>query len=153
MIEAPTTVEDIKTIEPTTHQDRVFVAQLGKPEAALFLRTYARTLKDEGKPIAICGVTPVWTGVGDLWVVMSDEAYRQAAVTARHLRQLTEDAREVILAHRLQATVADDNERMMTFLKKLGFEQEGCLRAYYEPGRDYLMFSKIWREPLEVKAA
>lgn len=151
MIERPTTVEDVRSIEPSTHQDRLYAQQLGRDEAALFLKTYAVTLEHEDKPVAIGGVTPMWTGVGDLWVIMTDEAYRQPAVTARHLRLLVDQAREVILAHRLQATVAVGHERMAAFLEHLDFKQEGILRAYYEPDKDYWLYAKVWREPLKVQ--
>ena len=150
---APATVEDVQLIEPATHFDRTWAFQLGRQECAAFLHAYARTLTYEGKPIAIGGVSPVWAGVGDLWVVMSDEGYQHPTILARHFRQLIQQAREVILAHRLQAAVHTKNKRQMNFLEKLGFEQEGVLRGYYEPDEDYHLYSIVWREAEKREAA
>lgn len=96
--------------------------------------------------IAIIGMVPVWFGVGEIWLLTTDEVSRNRAFFHRATIRMMREARIVYNLHRLQATVHDGNELAKNWIERLGFEFEGRHKQYGPDKSDHLRYAKTWPE-------
>jgi ribosomal protein S18 acetylase RimI-like enzyme len=140
------THSDLNNIDPAAKFGKAWQVLLGQPGADAYLEVYGRTLVLDGTPIAIMGFMPLWAGVGDCWVILSDEAYRHPRTICRHMVKAINICRDVLKIHRLQASCRVDDDRQEAFFERFGFELEGIARGYYEQDRDYKLYARVWRD-------
>ena len=100
------------------------------------------------RPVAAAGVVPLWSGVGQGWL-MVDEVLpdRMGLLLAmrRGLREIVESGP----FHRVQADVRKDFLLGQRLLRVLGFTEEGPLWAYSSDGVDHVRFSLVSRELID----
>ncbi len=93
------------------------------------------------KVVAMGGIVPIWPGRGMAWMWMSD-------VSGRHMVKIHREVEKFLIKspfRRVEATVDIGFEPGVRWMKMLGFELEGYLRAYKPDGGDMLMFARVRR--------
>jgi hypothetical protein len=95
-----------------------------------------------GTDVVACGgVFTLWPGVGEAWIVGSDMVTEYALSFHRavktHLWALCKSGEY----HRIQCIVRDSFKGSHPWVKRLGFQWEGKLRAYSPEGHDCHMYS------------
>jgi hypothetical protein len=93
------------------------------------------------KVVAMGGIAPIWPGRGMAWMWMSD-------VSGRHMVKIHREVEKFLIKspfRRVEATVDIGFEPGVRWMKMLGFELEGYLRAYKPDGGDMLMFARVRR--------
>lgn len=94
--------------------------------------------------VCICGVTPMWPGVGEIWFVGTNlikqhrvEFYK---IARRGLMFLVNHSRY----HRLQCAIISTNDRYEKFVEHFGFKREGVMLKYSPQKEDYIRYAKIF---------
>ena len=116
--------------------DEMKVADIG-PCGSLWL---------DGEPLAAIGLTPVWDGVAEAWMMVAPVRFEKhwLPVVRYTLRKLHEYRVELEL-HRVQATVLTNFAAARCFIewKPLGFKFEGEMRGYFPSGADALRYAWV----------
>lgn len=100
-----------------------------------------------GDEIAGCfGVSLMWGGVAEATLVPSDVFYKYPKLFTRFTRDLLDVAAETYNIHRIQALCMKKYPKHGRFVRALGFEYEGTVRAYDSEYNDYEMYAKFWRQ-------
>lgn len=93
------------------------------------------------KVVAMGGVIPIWPGRGAAWMWMAD-------VSGRHMVKIHRAVENFLIQspfRRVEATVDIGFEPGIRWMKMLGFELEGYLKAYKPDGGDVLSFARVRR--------
>lgn len=104
------------------------------------------TLVHDFKVIAIIGVYDIWEGVAEVFVLPS--IYVQTCPMQffyQVRRVLKQICRDTTLLHRVQTRSLDD-EPTNRWMRLLGFESEGVLKAFTPQKRDYRMWAITWAQ-------
>lgn len=135
----PEHLELIKPVEPLMRQKaRIVVPFYAGRGPALSI------VNGHNKVFAVCGVClSFWQGIGEAWAVVSQEADENPMGIIRAFRRGVEYIENTTGLRRVQATVRSDWGQGVRFVKLLGFEFEGRLRAYGPDGRDHDMYSRV----------
>ncbi len=96
-----------------------------------YLRGPAFTGWNNGEVIAIAGVTIMWPGTGEAWVLFSED-YRKHTMfihreSLRHLGWIAEKFK----LKRIQACALKESESANRWLEHLGFNAEGDMPNYF----------------------
>jgi len=96
----------------------------------------------DGKPVAVFGMVPIWSGVGEAWMI-ADDAARKHPIRMTKIARLVMDILMISEGlRRLQITVRTTDRRAEKWARAIGFEQEAVLRAYGPDGVDYLIMAR-----------
>jgi RimJ/RimL family protein N-acetyltransferase len=99
----------------------------------------AWTAEHDGQVLAIAGLAPQWENRALAWALVSDNAGAHFKGIHRAVsRFLT-----VCDFNRVEANVDVGFEAGERWMKLLGFEYEGYLKAYRPDGQDMLLFAKV----------
>lgn len=98
---------------------------------------------DEGRIVFFGGLTLLWPGVAEAWSVMSDLVEEYPLAVVRECRRRIDEAFETQGLRRVQAIIADDNQRALKMMRLAGFEVEGLLRAYAPDGKDCFILGRL----------
>jgi len=97
----------------------------------------------DGNIVGVGGVDEMWTGVGEVWLMLSYETDRYPKraykVIRDGLKQLIEDNG----FWRTQAWGRIDFDRAHTLFKHLGFKPEGIAKKYTPDGVDAILYAKV----------
>jgi len=120
---------------------------LGDYETEL-IRVYAKcgpayTALDGNAIIGIAGVVILWPGVGEAWVYANPEIRRYPKTIHRAVKEKLDEIIAGYGLHRVQAFVLSDFETGIRWVKRLGFEEEGLMRAYTPDGKDCIRFARV----------
>mgnify|MGYP003149623582 CR=1 FL=1 len=96
-----------------------------------------------GHLIGAGGIYPVWDGLGEAWVLPSEQVARYKKSFVRLIREGIDRMTAEFEFRRVQATARADAQTAQRFLEFLGFEREGLLRAYGPDGADHVLFAKL----------
>lgn len=106
---------------------------------ALSHQGYAWTVEHNDEILMVGGIIKMWEGRGQLWALVSK--YAGAHMVGLH---------RVVLEHiaqygfnRVEATVDVGFKEGVRWIKMLGFEFEGYMKAYRPDGSDMLLFARI----------
>jgi hypothetical protein len=100
----------------------------------------SRTLIHDGHIIACTGLVPMWEGVCEVWQIPSVYVAKYKIAYVKAFRALIARYAEKYRIRRMQThSPADDLHD--TWMRCMGFECEGTLKAYNRFGEDY----RIWR--------
>lgn len=99
----------------------------------------AWTAEDDGEIIGIAGLAPQWENRAIAWALISASAGKRFQVIHRAVKRFL----DVSPFRRIEANVDVGFEQGERWMKMLGFEYEGYLRAYRPDGADMLLFSRI----------
>ena len=97
------------------------------------------------KPIAAGGVSPLWDGCAEGWVLASKDIYKYPITFARTIKVRTDYLCKNNFVKRLQTSVKADCEIAIRFAKWLGFKPEGLMKHYGPDGSDYYRFARIFK--------
>ncbi len=95
-----------------------------------------------GEVVACAGVMLLWDRVGEAWAVTSPLVHEYASyfhkATKDHLAKIINQYR----LERVQAFVDKEHKVAMKWAERLGFEQEGEMRKFFQ-GRTYYRYARI----------
>ena len=96
-----------------------------------------------GRPLAVFGCIPLWTGVGEAWLITD----KDLSSIARPFHRVTKKMFDIFMAElnlvRLQVTVHSSNLQAVKWIKTLYFKEEGRLEKYGPDGKDFFMYARI----------
>lgn len=99
-----------------------------------------------GEIVGVGGVTILWEGVGDFWIILSKNAERDGVHGIIALSAISQRVDKIIKKyklHRAQAAIRTNFPRAIKMIEYLGFEREGLLRGYCPDGGDVWMYAKL----------
>lgn len=94
---------------------------------------------EDGKVIMIAGLAPQWTNRAVAWTLISESAGRHFVELHRYVDNFLDNSD----FRRVESTVDVDFEAGHRWMKMLGFEVEGYMRAYKPDGGDMVLYSRI----------
>lgn len=100
----------------------------------------------DGKIVGVGGISMLWKGVGELWLILTKDSNREGAhglVAFDAIRKKIDEIIEENDIVRAQATARLDNPKAIDMLVWLGFENEGRLRKYTPDRCDVFRFARI----------
>jgi len=102
-----------------------------------------KTVLADNKPVVIGGVSNLWEGVGEGWMIASQDIRSHMFYVCKQVRKYLTKQVKLMNILRLQAVVSADNSDVYNFATKfLGFKYEGYLHHYGMDGSDQLMLAK-----------
>ncbi len=110
--------------------------------AEFYSTGFARTGLVNGHPIVCGGMMPLWPGVGEAWVIGSDELKQNIISFHRAILRF----REVVFGmglHRLQCACHADFTESRDWLERLGFVEEGLMKAFASDRSDYVRYALV----------
>jgi len=96
-----------------------------------------------GKPVAMFGCIMLWTGVAEMWSIISDDARRYPKQLTLVAKSFSDIVAQSLSLHRLQLTVRSDEPRALRWAEYLGFEIEGLMRKYSPDGADTYILARV----------
>lgn len=96
-----------------------------------------------GKPVAMFGCIMLWTGVAEMWSIISDDARHYPKQLTLVAGAFSDIVAQSLSLHRLQLTVRSDEPRALRWAKYLGFEIEGLMRKYSPDGADTYILARV----------
>jgi len=106
-----------------------------------------KTIMIDEKPVAIGGISTLWKGVGEGWMIGSQDLRQHMFYVCKQVRKYIDNQIKVMGITRLQGVVTANNKDVYNFAKKfLGMTYEGYLHRYGMDGSDQLMFAKWSKE-------
>lgn len=99
----------------------------------------AMTAEVDGKIIAIAGLAPQWEGRAIAWALLSNHS-------GDHFVRINREVRRFLIKsgiRRIEATVDVGFTQGHRWLKILGFEPEGYMKAYRPDGGDQILYSRV----------
>jgi hypothetical protein len=103
----------------------------------------AVTAMVHNKPVAMFGIVYIWSGVGEMWSIISDDARRYPKQLTIVAKEFSDIAVQSLALRRLQITVRSDEPRSLRWAEFLGFENEGLLRKYSPDGVDTYILARV----------
>ena len=103
----------------------------------------AFTFIDHGHLIAISGIQPLWSGVGEAWLMASDKLDAHKVAVARICRRWMRKIADEQDLHRVQAHMKSDWPELWRWARFLGMEYEGTVRQMTPDRQSYDMFSWV----------
>ena len=96
------------------------------------------------KPIFAIGIVILWNGVAEGWVLASQNIFEMKFLSAKTMKELTDDMCKKNKIKRLQTSVKADFKLGVRFATWLGLEVEGLKKKYGPDGSDYYQLGKIY---------
>ena len=104
----------------------------------------AYTMFMNDKPIFAIGIVILWNGVAEGWVLASQNIFEMKFLSAKTMKELTDDMCRKNKIKRLQTSVKADFKLGVRFATWLGLEIEGLKKSYGPDGSDYYQLGKIY---------
>lgn len=96
-----------------------------------------------GKIVGCAGIVPIWSGVGEAWLVVGQLIDQEGVAVARGIRRRIDDAMRRNNLHRLQASVPIIPTSAERLVRVLGFKYEGAMPAYGPNRENYYRYAKV----------
>ncbi len=96
-----------------------------------------------GEIVACGGIDPMFSGVGEVWLLLTPETDKYPIATFEIIRDGLDKIIEDSKLHRVQAWGRIGFDRAHTLFKHLGFEVEGRARSYTPDKVDCLLYAKV----------
>jgi len=96
-------------------------------------------------PIGCAGVVLPWSGVGLVWMTLSESVGRHGVWMTKTTRRFLADVIRIYALHRIEAVVMAGNIRNQQWIEHLGFrpEEQGRARKYTSDKRDMIRYERI----------
>ncbi|HIG59174.1 MAG TPA: hypothetical protein EYQ21_07280 [Flavobacteriales bacterium] len=111
---------------------------------ALECHSHAFTALRDGKVLCCVGVTPLWTGVYELWMYLGKDTFTERRKALRIIREFLDMLVAKHKIHRLQSVVLEDFTEGRRFAKFFGFEEEGEMKNFGPEKETYIRVSKCF---------
>lgn len=98
----------------------------------------------DGYVIASAGIKPLWPGVGEAWIVASDNMPKKKLSVIKLIKENFDKMIQDNNFIRVQAGVRSDWLEAKRFAEFLGFEHEGIMRKYGPDGQDYFRMARVF---------
>lgn len=89
------------------------------------------------------GILPLWEGVAEGWLLTADEIEQYPLAFHKLVRQFISEAEEALNLHRIQIFVWSEFETSIEWVKRLGFESEGLMKAFSADRQDFYRMAKV----------
>lgn len=99
----------------------------------------AWTAESDGRILGIAGMLPQWENRAIAWALLADNLDNQFLKIHTAVKRFI----DVSGFRRIEATVDMGFPQGIRWMKMLGFEQEGIMRAYRPDGADMILFARI----------
>lgn len=106
------------------------------------VRTEAVTVLREGEVLAIFGAFWFVPGVRHLWGLVSVDACKYPIGFYKISKQLLAWQEKQSQARRLQIDIRANDESLIKWADKLGFQQEGLMKKFGQDGSDYFLYAR-----------
>jgi len=93
----------------------------------------------DGKVVGIAGLSPQWENRAIIWSLLSEESGAHFVHITKVALRLLEDCP----FRRVEATVDVGFEQGHRWIKMLGFELEGYMKAYRPDGADMILYARV----------
>lgn len=97
-------------------------------------------LNKDGVPVAMGGVYECWPGVGNAWMVGTDDFARHGIEITRKSKKVLENLPHL---HRIQAYSAAFHTVSHAWLERLGFRRGAVLPKLGKGGEDFIVFEIV----------
>lgn len=105
--------------------------------------TFAHTFFIGDTVIAVLGCSLLWPGVGEYWTLLS-EGIKQAPIEFHKLvKRLTDFYIKSLKLRRAYSHVKADYIAGKKWVKSLGYEYEGTMKAWGKCGEDYEIWARV----------
>lgn len=104
---------------------------------------YCVTLLAEDKAILSTGIIPVWEGVGEAWLLGSNEMPKYPITLARAIYECFYEWVDAKDLWRVHANVRTDWITAIRFAKFMGMKQEGLMEKFGPEKADYFRFAWV----------
>lgn len=98
-------------------------------------------VRDEDKVLGYGGVIRKWTGVGELWIVTSEELRNRPLLLVRHVKRIINMIKVHGHFHRLEMHVVSCDKTLRRWAESLGFTFEGKMSKYGPDAQDHDLYS------------
>lgn len=143
----PFEIEHLEQINMRPMDHDMFNMFGGDPEVfKICEKGYGATYTRDGKIIACGGVYPLWEGVGQCWMIASNNYKEHGLNVGRYMRLAIDTAQKQFGFKRVQGTTRADHGDAIDFLEWAGFKREGLLKNYGYNGKDHIMYARIAEE-------
>ena len=138
------TKDDVLSIYPQTAQwDSYEFGRSVFEKDLVPLADRAIAIREDGWCIGAYGLIVLWPGVARAWGMFSTQLLKNhGSVLALHIVKDLRRA-EKVGVRRIEATTATNHMEARAFLRWLGFQAEGLMRAYSPDGADAYLFAKV----------
>lgn len=126
---------EIESLAPLVDQEMTLVQIEATPGVDELLKTFARTLRKDGRAIASFGVWPMWQGVARAWSELSQESLNMPKTLHKTVTECLDGICQEYGLKRVEAVVYHGHDAGHRWLEHLGFEHE-CLMRNYGVGGD-----------------
>lgn len=101
------------------------------------------TARKNGKIIVMGGVTIMWPGVGEGWIMLSKHAHKTPVTVAKYAGDVFDVIMKNANLTRVQASVIVTDPKAVRFAKWMGFDNEGIMKKYGPDGSDYYRMARV----------
>lgn len=96
-----------------------------------------------GKPVAVFGCGMLWSGVAEVWSLLSDQSKRYPIAMIRAANAFLDICWVTFNLHRLQISVKTSDDIAIRFAKALKFQEEGIMKKYSPDQQDFTLFGRF----------
>ena len=119
----------------------VFDSEIDKERMkTLESNTFAYSVISKDKVIAIFGGKELWSGVGNIWAITSDDISGSEMFFHKTCLKILKSHAEILKLHRVQCTVKVNYNQGIKWIKSIGFSEESIMRKYGPDKADYYLF-------------
>ena len=97
------------------------------------------TIEQDNDIICVCGLAPQWTNRAVAWAVLSETAGKYFIKLHRIIKKLFNQ----VDYRRIEATVDINFKQGHRWMRMLGFEPEGYMKAYTPLGDDQILYARV----------
>ena len=97
----------------------------------------------DGKIIAVGGAVIYWQGVGEAWIIISENVNEYKSQMAFCIRSIMDRLISELKLRRLQAVVRCDFDRAIALVDAMGFVCEGKMEKYLSDGSSAWLYAKL----------
>lgn len=104
----------------------------------------ARTAGLLPEVIGVAGVSPLWEGVAQAWVILGTGVKKHRFFMHRNVGRYMDILAKTHSLRRIQATVPCFSHANLSWIESLGFELESKLAGFGPDGLDHFMYRKMY---------
>lgn len=104
---------------------------------------YCRAVLWNGEIVGVGGVVTYWSGVGEVWVMLSKKVLQIPVTMVRCIKRIYKRYRDDTNFTRLQCIVSANFPQGQKLVESLGFKFEGRLRKYLPDKVDAYIYSIV----------